>query len=140
MACRILYGKHLIIIIEMTTLSLRLSVAGSREGGSTHPPQFLLFPSSPLFPFSQERFVVARCELLLLIIDSPFPLSNATLGWERTKWEWRDGGGGGRGEARSGSCDVVEKQIEPPSRRVASPLACFQIPNCSNLGPTSLAR
>ena len=60
-------------------------------------------------PFSQERFVVARCELLLLIIDSPFPLSNATLGWERgTKWE-------ARGEA-SGSCDVVEKQIEPPSR------------------------
>ena len=56
--------------------------------GSTHPPQF---SSSPLFPFSQERFVVARCELLLLIIDSPFPLSNATLGWERTKWEGRDG-------------------------------------------------
>ena len=48
------------------------------------------------------------------------------------------GGGGGRGEA-SGSCDVVVKQIEPPSRRIASPLACFQIPNCSNLGPRSVS-
>ena len=107
MACRILYGKHLIIIIEMTTLSQRLSVAGSREGGSTHPPQFLLPHPLSLFPFSQERFVVARCELLLLIIDSPFPLSNATLGWERTKWEWRDGTEGEEEEARRGAALVM---------------------------------
>ena len=75
--------------------------------GSTHPPQF---SSSPLFPFSQERFVVARCELLLLIIDSPFPLSNATLGWERTnanEMGMEGEEGGEEEEARRGAALVM---------------------------------
>ena len=87
--CRILDGKHLIIIIETATLSLR-----EREGLSGCCEHPLLHSSLPLLcsrhpPTTllsgeiRRRRAVARCELLLLIIDSPFPLSNATLGWER---------------------------------------------------------